>query len=135
MKFNIVALKNGMAKVGFVVSAGEAWTARDISNFLDYAHRFHGLSRDRASYGLAYPSTVPKTLPGHPDFDEDTADELMAPVVFPVQVEPIPTDMDNSQTDELPNVYTPPVEVPSESVAEPVEAPVEDDATEHTDAE
>jgi hypothetical protein len=133
MKFNIVVLKAGMTKVGFIVSPGEQWTARDIGNFLDYAHRYHGLSRDRASYGLAYPSTVPNTIPGHPDFDEESADELMEPVVFPVQVEPIPTDMDNSQPDELPNVDTPPVEVPSESL--PVETAAEDDSTEYTDAE
>jgi len=91
--FNILALKNGMKSVGFVVSEGELMTARDMSEFYDWAQRFFGLTKIKAAYGLAYPSTVPKTMPGHPD-NVDTPIRVDVPVEMPPPVafqSPTPT--------------------------------------------
>lgn len=105
--FNISSLKAGMKTAGFVVSEGENMTAKDMSEFFDYAHRFFGLDKAKAAYGLAYPTTVSATMPGHPANSDTPKEALLAPVVFP----PPSNAPDDSEDDQLAHISA---EVPGE---------------------
>jgi hypothetical protein len=103
--FNITTLKAAMRQAGFLLSEGDALTAKDMSAFYDYAHHHFGLSKEKAAYGLAYPSTVSALLPGHPDNPDTPKAEaagigapeaLLPPVVYPPPVpQPHPINIDD----------------------------------------
>jgi hypothetical protein len=95
--FHIPSLKAGMKEAGFVVTEGENMTAKDMAAFYDYAHRFFGLDKAKAAYGLAYPSTVTSAIPGHPANPNTPKEALLAPVVFP----PPSNTPDDSEDDQL----------------------------------
>jgi hypothetical protein len=91
--FNIAQLKAGMKDAGYAVSEGVTMAHKDVSNYLEYAYRFFGLSNAAAAYELAYPTKLSAAIPGSPsnnpgvlvnppptDTDPDEPDELKAPV-------------------------------------------------------
>ena len=65
--FHIPSLKEGIKAAGFIVTEGADLTAKDLEAFYHWAHFVHGLSKEQASYGLSYPSTVSSAIPGHPN--------------------------------------------------------------------
>src|SRR5271168_3527177 len=85
--FHIPTLKSAMAEVGLITTDGETLNAQDMGAFYDFAHRYFGLTKIQAAYGLAYPSTVTSRFPGHPDTEVKATlapvEALMPPVVYP----------------------------------------------------
>jgi hypothetical protein len=112
--FHIPSLKAGMKAAGFTVSEGANMSAKDMSEFYDYAYRFFGLNKAKAGTGLAYPSTVTSAIPGHPANPDTPKEALLAPVVYPA---PSNTP-DDSEDDQLAHIFA---KVPGELVETPGE--------------
>jgi len=118
--FHIPSLKAGMKAAGFVVTDGASMTAKDMSEFYDYAYRVFGLNKAQAGTGLAYPSTITSAIPGHPANPATPAAEapaepvaaLIPPVIFPAPV--VPSTPDDSEDDELSHTSGEVIETPAE---------------------
>lgn len=92
--FHIPSLKAAMKDAGYPVSDSVfTMSVDDLRHFYDYAYHKFGLSKEKAGYGLAYPTTVSATMPGHPDNPEtpkveltatpDETQALIPPVTYP----------------------------------------------------
>jgi hypothetical protein len=156
MKFNITAIKAALQEAGHVVSEGENLAAKDLRALFTFAHFHFNISEQQVAYGLQYPSTLPKSFPGHPDAaPATTTPAVPAPAAAPVAVEtaaspveapaaaaaPAATETPAPATEPAVAVPAPvetaPVETPApaaEPAAEPVDNPAEPPATISTGA-
>lgn len=85
--FNFTKLKAALVEAGHVVSEGEQLLVTDITEVYDYLYRNFALTVSQVAYGFAYPSTVPSTIPGHPDAEDKGAvqAETPKPTAAPIQ--------------------------------------------------
>jgi hypothetical protein len=128
MSLNYSALKAAMKDAGHKVSAGDNLNASDVKEFGIFAHFHSNLSPEQASYGLAYPETLPKGFPGTSGAPVVTVkpqaatvvikpvEKPVAPVVAPVAVAPVVAP--------VAVVETPVVQAPAVVAPAPVVAPV-----------
>lgn len=138
MQFNIAEIKTVLKDAGHLVSEGEQLTLQDMTELCDWAYIHLGLSKIKVLFGMAYPSELPSTFPGHPDADKPVADdpspaplvvtppialEPVAPVVeAPIVTEPVVPVVETPPIVETPVVETP--EVPPVVETPAVEVPV-----------
>ncbi len=141
MSFNFTAIKKALAEAGYEVSKAETMLSTDFQHLFTFAHFNFGLSPAQVAYGLAYPETITKEFPGHPDATKAStpaaAIETPAPVAAPVAETPA---VASPEAPVAPAIETPaptpePVaQTPAEPVSEPV-APVAETPVEETPAE
>lgn len=71
MSINLEKLKAALKEAGHEVSEGVQWLEKDLRALYDFAHFKFGLTKTQVQNGMAYPSTLPTTFPGHPGADAE----------------------------------------------------------------
>jgi len=122
MSFNISKIKAALTEAGHVVTEGAELAHKDMLELYDWAYLHLGLSKKQVQYGLAYPSTITKDFPGHPQAETTAGAQVAGPKVeapAAAPVTPVPAVEASTITDSAP-------------VAEPVVTEVVAPAVEQT---